>query len=434
MLKRKILQQLITWKDKENKQTLIIEGARQVGKTFIINHFASQYYGEKVLRINFLEDESAQSIFAGDLSFETIHNNLQVKFNINGSIGKETLVFFDEIQECPRAISALKGITIANQFDCIVSGSLLGVNYQNVKSFPVGYVERITLLPLDFEEFLWALNNEILLEKIQNAYITRKELTDFEHQEAIKAFRLFAVVGGMPEVINAYKESNNLQKVMSTQLKILNDYKSDIAKYAMKNEKAKAREVFDSIPVQLGKEYRKFQYKYVSKNARSSSYDGSIQWLIDSGIIYKCNNITTPQIPLSIYKKVDEFKLYLVDSGLFVGMLGPIAQQDLILNTLGIAKGAIFENLIATCLRHMNLPLYYYSRNNTLEIDFMLESQEGVFALEVKSSDNTKAKSLKTLISDNEVSFGLKLSAAKTINLKDSIKQIPLYMVMCINH
>ncbi len=300
MFERKIFDRLMEWKDSKGKKSLIIEGARQVGKTFIVNEFAKKYYGkDSYIYINFELDQTKKKIFEEDITADSIYMKLSLLFREVIKSKKKILLFLDEIQSCPRAITALKSLTIDSRLDVIASGSLLGVNYKNVSSFPVGYVERLKMFSMDFEEFLWANDvSHTVIEDLKNSYNNDEQVSSIMHYEMMKLFREYIVCGGMPEVVQVYIDTLDFDLVLTAQNRILDDYQSDIAKYASGSEKVKAKECFSSIPNQLGKDNKKFQYKYVSKGGRSSTYEGSIQWLIDAGIVLKCNNITTPKIPL----------------------------------------------------------------------------------------------------------------------------------------
>lgn len=430
MYRRKTMDQLIEWMHQQPKKALIIEGARQVGKTYIVHEFAKRFYGvEKYIYINFELDAQKKLIFEDDITAEGIRGKLGLLFR---DIIKQSkvLLFLDEIQVCPEAITALKSLTIDGRMDVIASGSLLGVHYNHVSSFPVGYVERIKMFPMDFEEFLWARGIEPqTIDEIRKNYQTKSQVSTFIHQEMMKFFTEYIVVGGMPEVVDTFIKTNDYDKVLENQKRILADYQSDIAKYANGSEKARARECFESIPFQLGKDNKKFQYKYISKGGRSAVYDSSIQWLIDAGIALKCNNIIKPEIPLVSYKRVDAFKLYVSDIGLLVSMLGTEAQTKILFGELGISKGAIFENAIACVLTQSGHELYYYEKNTTLEIDFILIKDHQVTGIEVKSAANTQSKSLDSFIKFHGGNKGIRLSS-KNLYFNENELRIPLYMAM----
>lgn len=432
MFDRKIMSQLIEWKNLPTRKSLIIEGARQVGKTYSILEFAKSQYGENnYIYINFELEPSKKIIFQDDITADAIKYKLAILYrNIN--FEKRILFILDEIQVCPQAITALKSLTIDGKLDTIVSGSLLGVNYNHVSSFPVGYVDRIKMTSMDFEEFLWANHVEKgVILSLQANYYNKTQVSEVVHFTMMKLFKEYLVVGGMPEVVKTYIETKDFNKVFNTQRRIIDDYRSDIAKYAISSDKVRARECFESIPFQLGKDNKKFQYKYVSKGGRSSKYDASVQWLIDAGIVLKCNNLSIPEFPFTSYKRIDAFKLYVSDIGLLVSLLGMDAQSKILLGELGISKGAIYENAIACMLTHNHLDLYYYEKNSTLEIDFIVSLNNKVTGIEVKSADNIQSKSLNSFIEYHGGNQGIRLSS-KNIYAKDNELRLPIYMAMFI--
>lgn len=314
----------------------------------------------------------------------------------------------------------------------IASGSLLGVNYRHVSSFPVGYVTRMTLYPLDFEEFLWGIgvtSDEIT--KLHRTFLNKVQVSNMLHKIMMERFKQFIVIGGMPAVVSSYIANQDYNDVFQIQRDIVTDYKSDIAKYANKTDKVKARECFESIPFQLGKDNKKFQYKYVSKVARSSTYDGSIQWLIDAGIIYKCSNLTALDFPLETYKRVNSFKLYLSDTGLLISMLGKETQRLIVQGDLGVSKGAIYENIIGVILKEKEYSLFYFDKLGRLELDFIIYYKNQLTAIEVKSADNTKAKSLVSFYQNYNGKFGIKLSSKNVYSTENELR-LPIYFSMFI--
>jgi len=431
MLKRKITSKLSEWKQREGKKSLIIEGARQVGKTFSIDDFAKRNYGiDNYIYINLEFNKTARSIFDGDIDGHKIFDSLSLLYRDKFIDNNRKLLFIDEIQSYPRAITALKALTIDNRLDVIASGSLLGVHYNHVSSFPVGYVERMEMNPLDFEEFLWSQkikNKEI--ETLKQCYERGKQVPIVLHNEMMRLFREYVVIGGMPEIITIYNKSKDYNEVLSNQKRIIEDYRSDIAKYTIKKDKVRARECFESIPFQLGKDNKKFQYKNVSKGGRSSIYESSVQWLIDAGIVLKCNNLVVPKIPLNTYRRVDAYKLYLSDIGLLVSMLGSDAQTKILFGDLGISKGAIYENVVGNLLHQLGYDLYYFEKGSKLEIDFIIIKDSMVTGVEVKSADNTQAKSLKSFMENHGGEKAVKLSS-KNLYYNQKENRIPLYMIM----
>jgi len=429
MLKRKITIDLIAWKKRENKLCLLVKGARQVGKTFIIDEFAHANY-KYYTRINFDENPAYKAIFDGDLDVETLIKQISLRVPNSELVPNETLVFFDEIQNCPRARTALKFLAIDRRFDVIASGSMLGMHYKEVPSYPVGYVDTIEMYSLDFEEFLWA--NGVLPQSIYDIkqYYSNKEKIPFAmHERMMQLFKEFIVVGGMPRVVNEFVTTHNFVHVLRIQKSILVDYTDDIAKYAEGNEKAKARMCFLSIPKHLSKDYKKFQYSLVEGKGTARKYGGSLMWLYDAGIINFCYNLASPELPLEGNAKSDVFKVYMRDTGLLMAMLEDGSQEDIIDGNLGIYKGAIYENIIADIFGKAGKKLYYFEHNSKIEMDFMIRLNNQAVAVEVKSAENTKSKSMTSIIENYGVKHGIKLSA-KNVGSTGIIDSYPLYLAM----
>lgn len=429
MLRRKIEKELLEWKNKQDKMCLVIKGARQVGKTYIIDKFARENYSNYIY-MNFDEMPSYKDIFNGDLDPETIIKQITLNIPNVNLVPHETIIFLDEIQNCPRARTALKFLSIDKRFDVIASGSLLGINYEEVPSFPVGYVENLEMHSLDFEEFLWA--NGISKEGI--GYLTEyfeenKLVPSATHDKMMNIFKEYIVVGGMPRVVNEYVKTHDFSKVLKMQKDIVNNYLDDIAKYAISSEKAKARECFLSIPKQLAKDYKKFQYTLVDERGSARKFAGSLMWLYDAGIINYCYNLTNPELPLEGNSINNQFKIYMNDTGLLVSMLEEGTQKDIINGNLGIYKGAIYENIIADIFNKLGRKLYYFEYRNRLEMDFIIRYKDKVTAVEVKSAGNTKSKSMTNIIQNWNVPQGIKLSS-KNLSGNETVRNYPLYMAM----
>lgn len=431
MLKRKIMEELINWKKQKNKMCLVVKGARQVGKTYIIEKFAKENYKNYVY-INFDENPKYKAIFKEDLDIETLIKQISLRVPDAQLIPNETLIFLDEIQNCPEARTALKFFAIDKRFDVIASGSLLGINYKQVPSYPVGYVEHLEMYSLDFEEFLWA--NGVTAESINNIkeYFEKKEKVPLAmHERMLQLFKEYIVVGGMPRVVDEFVSTHNFANVLKLQKGIIEDYKDDIAKYAKDSEKAKARACFLSIPKHLSKDYKKFRYGYVEPRATARKFEGSLMWLYDAGIINFCYNLTNPELPLEGNARSDTFKVYMRDTGLLMAMLEDGSQEDIIDGNLGIYKGAIYENIIADIFAKSGKKLYYFEHNSQIEIDFVIRYKKQAVAIEVKSADNTKSKSMKSAIENWNVQHGIKLST-KNVGGTNQVDSLPLYMAMFI--
>ncbi len=427
MLERKIYNDLLKWKSKENKQSLIVKGARQVGKTYIIDKFCRDNY-ENYVYINFFANSEYNSIFQNGLDVDTIIKQLTIRIpNIN-LIPNKTIIFLDEIQECPEAITALKFLTIDKRFDVIASGSLLGINYKEVPSYPVGYVEHLEMHSLDFEEFCWANGmNKEAINYLKEYFDKREPVPESIHNRMMDLFKEYIIVGGMPNVVNEFVTSHNFANVLKMQKDIIEDYKMDIGKYAKENEKAKIRACFLSIPKHLSKDYKKFRYSLVSTGGKAEKYQGCLMWLYDANIINFCYNLAKPELPFEGNARSDTFKVYMRDTGLLMAMLEEGSGKEIMDGNLGIYKGAIYENIIADIFAKLGKKLYYFEKNSTIEIDFFIKYENIMTAVEVKSADNTKSKSMNSIINNWNVEQGIKLSS-KNIGVSNNIINIPLYM------
>lgn len=429
MLKRKIYDELLRWKSRGDRQCLVVKGARQVGKTFIIELFARENY-QHYTTLNFEKNPAYKVIFDGDLDVDTLVKQISLRVPGIELIPGETLLFFDEIQSCPRARTALKFLTQDGRFDVIASGSLLGINYKEVPSYPVGYVEHLEMHSLDFEEYLWA--NGVTpgsVADIREYFDKVKPVPTAMHERLIELFREYIVVGGMPRVVDEFVTTYNFANVLRIQKAIIHDYTDDIAKYANGAEKAKARACFLSIPKHLSKNYKKFQYSLVERGGTARKFGGSLMWLYDAGVVNFCYNLARPELPLEGNAKSDVFKVYMRDTGLLMAMLEEGSQEDVIDGNLGIYKGAIYENIIADIFGKSGKKLYYFEQNGKLEIDFFIRRKKTATAVEVKSADNTKAKSMDAVIAKYGVKQGIKLSA-KNVGGTDLVCSLPLYMAM----
>lgn len=440
MIKRKMYKYLINWKQKKDKSALIIKGARQVGKSYLVREFGRNEY-ESYIEINFLKNPLYKNIFKGDLSAEEIFKRLSAYIPNLKIIPFKTLLFLDEIQVCAEARTAVKFLVEDGSVDVISSGSLLGLSYledddKNVTeptSLPVGYEEQITMYSLDFEEFLWAKGyNDDAIAYLKDFYISNKEVPKELNDKYLELFREFMIVGGMPEVVQTFIDTNNFQEASKIQGKILADYQDDISKHAKGQEKIKVRQCYDSIPKQLAKEYKKFQYSVVEKGKTSKKYGGSIKWLCDSSLVNKCSNVNEAYIPLLAYEMEDQFKLYLNDTGLLLYLYGPETKLAILNNTLkGNAKGGIYENIISESLLKRGYKLYYYkTQNSSMEIEFVIEKNGEVIPIEVKAG-NDSTPSLNSFINKYHPKVSYKFVNGN-VGFLDGKKTLPHYMVMFI--
>lgn len=433
MLKRKAYDYLNKWRSTKDKECLLIKGARQVGKTYLVREFGKNEY-KSFIEINFIEHPEYKSIFDNSLNANDIYERISLYIPNANLISNNTLIFFDEIQKCPKARTALKFLAIDNKYDVIASGSLLGIHYNNTdesNSIPVGYESQYIMYSLDFEEFLWANGlGDKNIENIKKYFLDKKKVPDDINNLFEKYFREYIVVGGMPEVVDAFVKKKNYSIVKQKQSKILSSYDDDIANYAKNVDIAKIRKVYKSLPIQLAKENKLFSYSLVEKGSGSKKYISSITWLLDSNLIYSCNNVSEPNIPLLANSYEKSFKLYINDTGLLMSMYGDEAKRNVIENTMkGNAKGGIYENAIAELLVKKGYKIYCYKKtDNTREIEFLIEKGGEVLPIEVKAG-NTSTISLNSYIEEHNPSLAYKLINGNIG--KDGVKySLPHYMIM----
>lgn len=429
MLRRDIDSYLADWKASPKRKPLVIKGPRQIGKTFSVREFAKRNY-EDLLELNFVESPSFISIFDGDLDVNSILASIQLytSFKSAPKSGR-TLIFLDEVQACPRAIAALKFFALDGRFDVIASGSLLGVNYAEVPSYPTGHAEYVNMYPLSFKEFLYAKGvTDELIALLKKSFDDLKPVNEAINAKILEYFREYIIVGGMPEAVEDYVTNSNLAKVRSIQKNILVDYRNDIAKYTKGNEKAKAVACFDSIPAQLARENKKFRYSQFDKKGKAEKYAGSIKWLVDEGVANIAKKVNALETPLSGYVEEGYFKLYVGDTGLLVSMLDEGTDTKIIQGELGLYKGGIYENVVAQMIKATDHDLYFYTRNDTLELDFLLSKAGEIRPIEVNTGNN-KAKSLLTILKENKDMVGFKLINGN-VGVKDNMITMPLYMAM----
>ena len=419
MLRRKFYETLIEWRNTKEKECLFVTGARQIGKTFIIEQFGRNNY-KSYIYLNFLRNPEQTKIFDGALEANDIYKRLSLLLPDVNFISGSTLIFIDEIQVCPKARTALKFLALDNRFDVIASGSLLGVNYNRMQaeeeimkeiSIPVGYEREIEMYSLDFEEFLWA--NGISEEAVHSlkSYFERHEKIPEEIVSRYqKLLHEYLVVGGMPEVVNTFLATSNFQAVHAEQQKIFRAYEDDIQLYAKNTEKPKILACYRSIPRQLAKEYTKFQYKTVEKNGSAKKYDNALAWLENAGLIKLIYNVSLPEMPLKAYEQPESFKVYVTDIGLATALFGYETQVALVNKTLtGHAKGGIYENLIFDMLSKQGMPLNYFKRpDNIQEIEFIYEKAGAVIPVEVKSKRGDTV-SLNSFINEYHPPYAYKL-------------------------
>lgn len=433
MLRRKIYDKLLAWKNnKGKKDAILLRGVRQCGKTYIVREFGKREY-KIFIEINFIERPDMQAVFSGNLDVDNMVQ--QIKLSMPGCqfIPGETLLFLDEIQDAPNARTSLKFWTQDGRFDCIASGSLLGIDYKNEVSIPVGYEQQLIMRTLDFEEFIWALGAEVNLKEMLAPYVDgAKRVPEAMHNSLNKYLQEYMVVGGLPEVVDTYIATKDFYQVHLLQEKILRDYQDDIAKYALNQDKIKAKQCFLSIPRQLSKENHKFQYSVVEKKATARKFTSSLDWLHNAGLIDFAYNVNSPWFPLKAYVKEDQFRVYLCDIGLLVAMYGYQLKIALLSDALeGPAKGGIYESLVADILAKRGEELYYYKKeDSTLEIEFILERDCKLVPVEVKARKGS-TRSLNELLKMDNIERGYKLTAQNTGVVEKKIT-LPLYMAAII--
>ena len=411
--KRKIDGFLADWKNNHSRKPLIVKGARQIGKTESILHFANENY-ENVVYINFALDKKYTTIVNDGYDVETVVKNITLINPSTRFIPDKTLIVFDEIQEYPDIATSLKAFNLDKRYDVICSGSMLGINYRKIHSNSVGSKTDYEMFSMDFEEFLWAKGYE---DKAINSILEHMiSLTPFSETELSVYKSLFldyCVLGGMPDVIKGYIKTGTFSQSLEIQGQIRLDYEEDVRKYAEGLDQAKIISVYRSIPAQLAKENKKFQFSIIDKKARSREYTGCIEWLIDAGVVTECNCLNYPELPLKGNVDNSKYKLYYPDTGLLISTLDEEAQKDLRVNkNLGVYKGALYENFVAEAFVKQGLGLFYYKKDNsTLEEDFFVRSKNELIPVEVKSN-NDSSKSLNALIKNDryaDIKHGIKL-------------------------
>lgn len=432
MLQRKIEKKLLEWKNTKDHSPLIIKGCRQCGKTFSVMKFARENY-EHAVYLNFLQDADFASIFSGSLEVNHLIMMMSALLGPEAVFepGK-TVIVLDEIQDCPEARTALKFFKLDGRFDVIGTGSLLGVRGygKEPKSVPVGYETVLDMYPLDFEEFLWANGiTEPMISLLRSCLNEIKPVPEALHNRFRDLLLQYIVVGGMPGAVQLFIDTGQMAPVLQLQRDIIRSYEDDMIKYADKKDKGRIAECFRSIPKQLSKENKKFQYSVVKKGANAAQYSGSLQWIEDAGIITRCYNLNIPELPLDGSAINDVFKVYMTDTGLLISMLEDGTQFDVLRGNLYGYKGAIFENLTADFFAKMGRKLYYYHKDSGLEIDFVMRWRGKCTLLEVKASTGN-VKSAKTILNHPEkyhVDRCLKLGDYN-VGGSDKIITLPLYM------
>lgn len=424
-MKRYAIDILVKWKESPRRKPMIIEGARQVGKTWLVKEFAATHY-KNIAYVNFEEQTFLRSLFLTDYDTDRILNAVSAATHVN-IIPGETLIFFDEIQEADNGVAALKYFNEnAGEQHVIAAGSLLGIELHRHTSFPVGKVQFMTLYPMSFFEFLDAIGEDRLTEIIRNKDWTTVNTFAPKLSEYLKQYYY---VGGMPEAVLAFSEDHDWEEVRDIQNEILKSYDYDFSKHAPADVVPRIRMLWNSLPAQLSKENRKFIYGLVKEGARAREYEIALQWLFDGGLIHRVNNVTAPRLPLKSYEDKSAFKIYALDVGLLAAMSGLdssiIVEGNRIFTEF---KGALTEQYVLQELLLSHEPYYYAKKNSQLEIDFLIQESGQIIPIEVKAEENLKARSLRQFVADNESETAYRVSMSNYRH-ESWLTNLPLYAV-----
>ena len=441
MYKRKIENFLSLWKSNKNRKPLVIKGCRQCGKTSSVRQFASKHY-KHVVYMDFHEQKDLKSLFQGALSVDYLIVAISAALPDARFVPGKTVIIFDEIQDCPQARASLKFFKLDGRFDVICTGSLLGVNgYRSehqegaVGSTPVGFEMIVDMYPMDFEEWLWANGIQSpVFDLLRQCFEQETPVPEAIHNRLRQLLLEYIIIGGMPEAVKTFLETRDVNQVISVQRSIIDEYKSDMVKYAAPQDRSRIRECFESIPRQLSRDNKKFTYSVVRKGGRSSEYISSLQWIEDAGIIRRCYNLSITELPLGGNAIQDCFKVFMADTGLFISMLDDGTQSDILQGQLNAYKGAIYENALADILGKMGRKLYYFQKPDSIEIDFIIRYKGTCTPVECKAKTGN-AKSLKTLLRHPEkyhVSHAIKLGDYN-VGRSDALLTLPFYMAFLLN-
>ena len=431
-MKRKIITSLVEWKNSDARKPLILNGARQVGKTYILEEFGREHF-ENVMYLNMEIEGAIATFIENELSprkiIQFIESTKRQEIN-----PKKTLIFFDEIQASERTLTSLKYFCEQTpEYYVVAAGSLLGVAINREKySFPVGKVNELTLYPLDFEEFLWALGYEKLAEEIKHHYANNKAMPEALHNVALELYQKYFIIGGMPEAIKTFIKTDSFLKVQIVQNDILNEYVADMAKYADTSTSVKIRACYDSIPAQLAKENAKFQYKVVQRGGTATIFGEAIEWLNLANIVLKCQRLEQGFIPINAYMDLINFKLYMGDIGILT-LRSEIPLQTILspIETDNTFLGVMTENYVAQCFKAKNYRLAYWQSEGKAEVDFVLQIDGEVVPIEVKKGRRNRAKSLGVFMEKYNSAYAIRISK-KNFGFENKIKSVPLYAAFCI--
>lgn len=430
-LRRKVDKILENWKKTDNRYPLIIKGARQIGKTEAIEHFAKNHY-KSIIEINFVLQKQYKTIFDDGFDVDTIIRNISLINPEFQFIENETLFFFDEIQDCINCATSLKSFQIDGRYDVICSGSLMGINYQEIESNSVGYKQDYEMYSLDFEEYLWAKGyKDEQIESFYKKMLNIQPLSTLEYNILLDNFREYMVLGGMPKVVFTFVTQKNYSGTLQLQKQLLLDYEEDITKYAGGLDKGRILDIYRKFPIFLGSDNKKFKISKIKKNARNRDFVGVVDWLSNAGIVNVCYCMGLPEPPLKGNYNPDNYKLYFGDTGLLIGSLDEEVQEDLRYNkNFNTYKGAIYENIISEILVKQGYKLYFYkNEKSTIEMDFMIRDRNSLIPVEVKANDQATT-SLNKLIKDqkySDIHYGIKF-ANKNIGFNDYFYTFPYFL------
>ena len=435
LLKRKVDDILLEWKNRTDRKPLIIKGARQIGKTESISAFAQKNY-KSVITINFVEQPKYKNIFIDGYEIDSILKNISLLDPSLDFIPGHTLFFFDELQECPKCATALKFFKTDGRFDVICSGSLMGINYTEIESNAVGYKEDFEMHSMDFEEFLWAKGyTQAFVEEMYRHMIELKPFSQIELDTLFGIFKDYIILGGMPDVVNTYIKNKNFSGTLAKQRQLLIDYDEDITKYAVGLDKAKVRNVYNHLSVFLAKENKRFQISKLTKNARNRDYIGTVEWLSAAGIVAPCYCLADVELPLKGNYDSKLYKLYFKDTGLLIASLDEEAQEDLRANrNFGTYKGALYENIVGDMLSKQGYNLFYYKQESpSIEMDFFVRDANSLIPVEVKAKDGATASLRKLIEGDKypDIKYGIKL-CYKNIGFNGQFYTFPYFMTFLL--
>lgn len=435
LLKRKIDQYLLEWKNNEERKPLIVKGARQIGKTESITNFANNNY-KSVVNINFALEPKYKGIFDDGFDVDTIIKNISFLNPNFEFIPRETLIFFDELQDCINCATSLKSFNTDRRYDVICSGSMMGINYGDIESNSVGNKDDYEMHSMDFEEFLWAKGYKE--EQIEDLYNHMKELKPFSELELsvmFENFKEYMVLGGMPAIVNSFIQNKNYSGILNLQNQLLKDYEEDIIKYAHGLDKARILNVYRKIPDFLGNENKKFQISKVEHGARNREYSGVVDWLNDAAIINVCYCMEQPELPMKGNRNPENFRIYFRDTGLLIASLDEEAQEDLRVNkNFNTYKGAIYENIVGDMLVKEGYDLYFYkNERGTIEMDFFIRDKNSLIPVEVKANDGATASLNKLIDGQNyeDIKYGIKL-CNKNIGFNGKFYTFPYFLTFLL--